>query len=321
MIVALQRRPKSFAPQLLQFLAISPGPLFLPLDWSALAENVIKHYQQKSSAICRLLGNAVSQSRIHQTKSIDSQDEHNLRIESACWDAAECWCWKICLQYLTTVYKRYMKQNPRLYHAVVRNVCYQIYIWQYLAMFTPKLTASAAFTASTRSISLASACSENAPAQWWIPFVLCKSGNHPMYRWCNRWWLICWGVHRLSLCGFQRFFQCLLFCLASWGSVLWQENTVDIRVSPEKGDSGHLHLWSGIPLWPFQSMSHDYIPQLIWSGILDTSKMDGHAIYDDYWIRQFHILRQSPAAEHWTSLNSRGESHSLDGTCWSWEAF
>ena len=195
------------------------------------------------------------------------------------------------------------------------------YILQYLAMFTPKLTASAAFTASARSISLASACSENAPAQWWIPFVLCKSGNHPMYRWCNRWWLICWGVHRLSLCGFQRFFQCLLFCLASWGSVLWQENIVDIRVSPEKGDSGHLHLWSGIPLWPFQSMSYDYIPQLIWSGILDTSKMDGHAIYDDYWIRQFHILRQSPAAEHWTSLNSRGESHFLDGTCWSWEAF
>ena len=95
MIVALQRHPKSFAPQLLQFLAISPGPLFLPLDWSALAENVIKHYQQKSSAIYRLLGNAVSQSRIHQTKSIDSQDEHNLRIESACWDAGQRW--KICL--------------------------------------------------------------------------------------------------------------------------------------------------------------------------------------------------------------------------------
>ena len=47
------------------------------------------------SALCRLLGNAVSQSRIHQTKSIDSQDEHNLRIESACWDAGQRW--KICL--------------------------------------------------------------------------------------------------------------------------------------------------------------------------------------------------------------------------------
>ena len=96
MIVALQRRPKSFAPQLLQFLAISPGPLFLPLDWSVFGSRT-KRYQTLStkelrdlSALCRLLGNAVSQSRIHQTKSIDSQDEHNLRIESACWDAAEC---------------------------------------------------------------------------------------------------------------------------------------------------------------------------------------------------------------------------------------
>ena len=48
MIVALQRHPKSFAPQLLQFLAISPGPLFLPLDWSVFGSRT-KRYQTLST--------------------------------------------------------------------------------------------------------------------------------------------------------------------------------------------------------------------------------------------------------------------------------
>ena len=85
-------------------------------------------------------------------------------------------------------------------------------------------------------------------------------------------------------------------------SVLWQENTVDIRVSPEKGDSGHLHLWSGIPLWPFHMITyHSWYDPVFWIPRKRWIAMQYMMITHDYWIRQFHILRQSPAAEHWTS--------------------
>ena len=102
-----------------------------------------------------------------------------------------------------------MKQNPRLYHAV--SSCRTSRAQCMLSNISCNILQCSPQNSQPQLLSL------RRPAPWWILFVLCKSGNHPMYRWCNRWWLICWGVHRLSFCGFQRFFQCLLFCLVGWG--------------------------------------------------------------------------------------------------------
>jgi len=119
-VVALQRHPKSFAPQLLQFLAISPGPLFLPLDWSVFGSRT-KRYQTLSTKELRNLSapGECSESKQDSSNKVNRQPR---RTQFANWKRM------LGRGGMLMLYKRYMKQNPRLYHAVVRNVCYQIYL-------------------------------------------------------------------------------------------------------------------------------------------------------------------------------------------------
>ena len=135
--------PKSFAPQLLQLLAISPGHLFLPL-WLVSLVGFWLLPTTLSDTINKKLRNFMALGGMKWVKAGFIQQSQSSKTNAMCQLKAHAGTRRNVavgrFAYRLAVYKRYIQQNPKLYHAVSSyltsraHIFYQKYPHAFLAI-------------------------------------------------------------------------------------------------------------------------------------------------------------------------------------------